>query len=158
MLLSCKQRATSLHQPSAQLICQQQQGGWSGVLRRRWIFAKVQKCRTDPSQAPPCCSPLQTASQPSRVTSTHLTTIQCWIHPQSAIKVHPLRPTIQLDPTEVRNFYFFAIQIAATILVTFNHLQLAICDSLHILYGQCAAYFIQLYAISLQCVIRNLYQ
>ena len=131
MLLSCKQRATSLHQPSAQLICQQQ-GGWSGVLRRRWIFAKVQKCRTDPSQAPPCCSPLQTASQPSRVTSTHLTTIQCWIHPQSAIKVHPLRLTIQLDPTEVRNFYFFAIQIAAnvsmdpTIHVTFNHLQLAI--------------------------------
>ena len=94
---------------------QQQQGGWSGVLRRRWIFAKVQKCRTDPSQAPPCCSPLQTASQPSRVTSTHLTTIQCWIHPQSAIKVHPLRPTIQLDPTEVCNLYFFAIQIAANV-------------------------------------------
>ena len=122
MLLSCKQRATSLHQPSAQLICQQQ-GGWSGVLRRRWIFAKVQKCRTDPSQAPPCCSPLQTASQPSRVTSTHLTTIQCWIHPQSAIKVHPLRPTIQLDPTEVRNLYFFAIQIATNVFNYPCHIQ-----------------------------------
>ena len=57
-----------------------------------------------PSQAPPCCSPLQTAPQPSRVTSTHLTTIQSWIHPQSAINVHPLRPTIQLDPMEGTHF------------------------------------------------------